>query len=204
VFFFVVSSASTTRPTSHMKARYSVPSQDLFFANQELRVVLESHGQQVLERVGRLPVSRLKGESAEQIAEAFAPETLVEPLELHEAERRVTVHDVPSRGAVAVYQIPFTGDRNLWRCRPRTFTLNPPQGRIEDRTLVFEYDATGRDAATIKQMAEVTLRDIRQYLEWINQEVDQFNATIQHEIRQAVATRKSKLLHDEELQSQLQ
>jgi len=199
-----VESIGFTLLVSHVKARYLVQAQDLLFANQELRAVLEAHRQQVLERVGHLTGARLKGESADQIVEAFAPDTLVEPLELQEAERQVITRDAPPRGTVAVYRIPFKGDRNLWRCRPRTFTYNPPRGGIEDRTLVLEYNATERDAVSIKQAAEGTLRDIRQYLEWINQEVDQFNVTIRLEIGQAVETRKSKVLRDEELQSQLQ
>jgi hypothetical protein len=91
------------------------------------------------------------------------------------------------------YYVPFTGDKELLKCRPNSFSLNPPHARIAEHELIFEYDLANGDVASTKSSFEQELRNVRQWIQWNTAQVEEFNSGVQAVIRQGLSTRLQRL-----------
>ena len=71
------------------------------------------------------------------------------------------------KGTQVTVRIPFTGNRELYYCRPSTFNYNPPSGRVGDAHLELSFEQLEADVEQLKAEYERVLHSVNQYCGWI-------------------------------------
>ena len=99
-------------------------------------------------------------------------------------------------GTRITFFVPFSGDPELFKCRPSTFNLNPPQGVVRGNELVFVYDRTTQEVPNIGSEFDRELQSVQQHISRIADQVEQFNSTIRPKVSQQIGARREKLLQD--------
>ncbi|MFQ5714940.1 MAG: hypothetical protein ACE5GU_12990 [Candidatus Scalinduaceae bacterium] len=106
-------------------------------------------------------------------------------------------------GLQITVSIPFTGDTNLWKCKPSTYTLNPPRAQVQTDyrdtnrghlNLVFRKPSdTVGDGQAIRNELCTAIRDIQTWLGYIRKDVEAHNKQLESTIRQAISARRDRL-----------
>ena len=189
----------------------------LFYAN-DLNGTLESQQKRIVDEISSLDEERILGTPHEDIIDYFVKKFYVEPIQLEESKIQVGYGDaqidVRNRFEFAVFDygrpayvqgtritfyIPFSGDYQLFHCRPSTFSLNPPRGAADKTEVVFTYDLTSVDREQVQSEFNGHLASVKKYIGWIRQDVENFNSNIRAIASERLASRREKLLRDREL-----
>jgi hypothetical protein len=91
------------------------------------------------------------------------------------------------------YYPPFKGDKELFKCKPNTFTFNPPNARVSSREVIFEYNRADRNIVATKQLFERDLSNVRQWVAWGKQQIDGFNSSLVGKIQHKLSVRQQHL-----------
>ena len=188
---------------------------DLLFYRADLQGVLAGQERALSKEIGSLSEDRVLNTSPDDLCDYFVEKHKVEPIVIDESGIEVDYGDaqidVSQRFEYAVFDrsrpthvtgtritffVPFSGDPELFKCRPSTFNLNPPRAEVRGHELVFIYDRMAQDVPNIGNEFEREKQNVKQYLSWIAQEVEQFNSTIRANASQKIAARREKLLQD--------
>lgn len=100
------------------------------------------------------------------------------------------------KGVRVTIAVPFEGDGELFQYQPSTFTLNPPRGEIAGQEVHLLYEMVEHDAEKLKRMYQEELNKIKEYLKWVEHNVNSFNSELEWFGRQFISQRKKKLLDD--------
>lgn len=103
------------------------------------------------------------------------------------------------KGTRVTFFIPFSGDSELFRYQPSSFTDVHPKGTIKGNELCISFDGIDQDHEKVKQDFNRKLNDIKKWLCWIANDVAQFNESLPKEIETKVKIRGGKLLKDSAL-----
>ena len=133
--------------------------------------------------IGLLSEDRVLNTSPEQLCDYFVEKYSVAPLVIDESGIQVDYGDaqvdVSYRFEYAVFDrssptyvtgtritffVPFSGDAELFKCRPSTFSLNPPRGVVRGNELVFVYEQTPHDVPNIRSEFDRELQSVQQNL----------------------------------------
>jgi hypothetical protein len=174
--------------------------------------MLEELLRSVSDRVIKLDKRRFGAESDEMLAADIASELVVAPLELVEDDISVSSRDVKvdvsqdfrravfdrSRpayvdGIEVTYHVPFRGEKKLLQCLPSRFTFNPPQAVIAPGELRFPVQQPDRDVASTKRSFEEELARVKEWLPWVNSQVEAYNSSVEAAARNRVAQRRREL-----------
>jgi hypothetical protein len=185
---------------------------DLLFSEYDLRSVLESQLAKVGDAVINLPRSRFAAESDEFLAATVASGLVVSPIQIHEDEIEVETADtkvdvsgdfdrggwdrsVPTYvdGIEVTYHLPFRGESELLKCRPSSYTFNPPRAVIGSGELTFPYHRADRNISSTKASLTQDLQELKRWIPWVNDQVAAFNTSLETQVRQRIATRRSEL-----------
>ena len=188
---------------------------DSLFRDADLRDVLARQEQVMANEIGSLSEERVLNTSPEQLCDYFVEKYRIEPPVIQrsgiQADYGDAKIDVSRRFEYAVFDrnvpayvtgtrisffVPFSGDPELFRCRPSTFSLNPPRGAVRGNELVFVYDRTTQDVANVGTELERELQSVQQHLDRIADQVEQFNSTVLSNASQGIGARREKLLQD--------
>jgi hypothetical protein len=168
------------------------------------------------------PDSLLNTPTADVVAELI-DRFGVEPLRLHidQMEQLPTKDDqvdvsqdflrnIPDRtrpyfipGASVSMAVPFDGDPKLFTLRASSFTFNPPTGQVRNGELIVTFTGVNPSAEQVKAFFDHELGQIRQHVEFVNNDVNRFASPFLHELHDAVEARKAKLLADRGLEGAL-
>jgi hypothetical protein len=99
-------------------------------------------------------------------------------------------------GTRIIYFMPYEGDQNLLYARPSHSSSSVPHANVTPTELQFIYDSPDHDAESVKSTFERQLGDLKQYLEWSEQEIAHFNSQLTQHVQQLVEARRQKLLND--------
>jgi hypothetical protein len=194
---------------------------DLLFYGNDLSAVLRANLENAKNDVDQIPERQFIHSSDSDIVEHVYSKREVLPLELHEDQKEMdsqeTQVDVRHDFNRAIFDksrpcmiagiritviVPFSGDANLWRCQPSTFTLNPPRGHVRasrdnngghlEIVLERPSDSLG-DGGEIKREIENTLRSVQNYLGNMKRDVDAHNKQLRAHIQQCAANRRARL-----------
>ena len=185
------------------------------FRNADLRDVLAGQEQKMADEIGSLSEERVLNTSPDELCVYFVEKYRVEPLVIDESGIQFDYGDaqidVSRRIEYAVFDrsgpthvtgtritffVPFSGDPELFKCRPSTFSLNLLQGVVRGNELVFVYERTTQEAPNIRSEFDQELQSVQQYLSRISDQVEQFNSTIRPKASQKIGARREKLLQD--------
>jgi len=186
---------------------------ELLFSDYDLRAVLEAQLNKVNDTVLAVPADRFDAETDDLLAASVASQLVVSPLELLDdqvsvaaADAKVDVRWDPNRavfdrsrpalvdGLEVTYHLPFLGEPKLLKCQPSTYTLNPPRAVLgSSHELTFPYDQANRDVAATKPLFQQDLATLKQWISWVNQQVNEYNASLETRVRSRVQQRRQEL-----------
>jgi hypothetical protein len=186
---------------------------DLLFSSIDLAGTLENAQRKMKEAVEAYDANKLLNTPVDDLVAYFADSATIEPLVLdesgitisqEEAQYDVT-HDYrymhfpgEERRTVPAtrtsFFVPFTGERELFRCRGSTFTYSPPSAEIGEHDVIVSIVDPQPDAGRARQQLDNVLRDIRQHVGWVNNQVSAYNQSLPGVARQAVEARRKRLL----------
>lgn len=109
-----------------------------------------------------------------------------------------------SKGTRVKISIPFEGDGELLQYSPSQFTLSRPRGEIIGQEIHIIYEIVTYDADRFKKMYMQELDEIKQYIEWVREDVKNFNDSLKSLAGQCIRQRKKKILDAYNLVSALE
>lgn len=192
---------------------------DLLFHGQgDLSDAVASQERKLAEAANSIPakhaLARSTGELAAELIESFR----IEPLDLDwdgmtvsTADARIDVSHDPRRfifadegrvliaGTRFTFHVPFTGEADLFKLRPSTFSFNPPRGVVgrQELQLVAEVPADSRD--DLKGSLESEVGKVKEYVGHANADVGRWNARLLELAGQHAERRRQKVIGDREL-----
>jgi hypothetical protein len=197
-------------------------SDDLLFSQYGLRAVIENQERKMLEEIDSIDANRLLNTNPEELSAYFeekykiaVPQLDQQGIQVDQSETQVDVSQDRNRffldrsqpfyvkGTTVTFFVPFQGDKEAFKCRPSTFTLNPPRADIAEGEIAFRYTTTEHKADAIKSAFDRDLAEVRKWLEWITKDVSPFNASVRGKAKQRIETRREKLIKDQGLVSGL-
>lgn len=103
------------------------------------------------------------------------------------------------KGVSVTVVIPFDGESRFFIFQPSAFTYNPPRAEISGQEIHLEYTRTEHDPEQLKRDIKSDTGNIKQYLEWVKRDIEQFNATVEPFVREVLRHRKEKAQKDLDL-----
>ena len=102
-----------------------------------------------------------------------------------------------------VLVVPFVGDKEVFRCRARTFSHNPPRADIRDSQIRLVWQGDNGDVTSVRAYFEASLDKIEGHLAWSRADIGRFNAELPELVTGLVRSRRSELLADRNLEAGL-
>ncbi len=99
--------------------------------------------------------------------------------------------------------VPFDGEPKLFRIQPTSYTLNPPQGEVDNGILRLKLEGTNLNPEEVKVQIDQTLTTIRGYLQTLANDVGKLNRQLRSLAEKAISHRRDKLLADRNLVASL-
>ena len=155
---------------------------DLLFSEYDLRARLENQLNQVQAKVRAVVPGRFETSSDDLLSATIASELVIAPIELHEDQISVSPRDAKVDvsydhnrvfigpgphyvdGLEVTYHLPFSGDPDLFKCKPNRYNYNPPRVVLRLGELTFPYDSADRDVAGTKKSFDDDLTTIKEWL----------------------------------------
>ena len=188
------------------------------FHTSDLRRTIENQGQKLAQEINSLKESEILNTSQEDMVKYLTEKWKIDPLAINESEIQMDYGDAqidvsgdPRRvifessgpfyitGTQVKFYVPFTGDSELFKCQPSTYSLNPPRATVRKNELVFTYETTNEQTAEIKANFERELNQTQIHAERVNADVMKFNEALSGNANQRLQSRREKLLQDRNL-----
>lgn len=195
---------------------------ETLFGKRDLRAVLEEQERSMLSEIDSYPADDILNTSVDDLVEYYVSKFDVEPIVLLEDELftedsettqdaryspdRIVMDPSPPLPVPAVelrLVIPFTGEKNLFRCRAARFSLNPPRGRVSGDRLVLSQVRTDHDARAARREFDNQLGRVREGLAWIRDDLERWRQALPKVARDRINGRRDRLLKDRGLVAEL-
>jgi len=189
-----------------------MPHSDVLFTKYDLRGTLEQHAQKARDAVASLSGSQIEGNVGDSTVTDLEKEYRLTPLQLREdgieieyEETKVDVSHDPMRavldrsrpcyipGQRVRYVVPFQGDPKIWECRPSSFNLNPPRGKIEGSEIVFEFEVPNEKVSGTRQYFDAELANVKQWIQYAAADIESHNQRLGQLLRDALARRREQM-----------
>lgn len=165
------------------------------FTKFDLGAVLEARGLKAKEAVDSMNGEPLLNSNPESLCRELEEQFSISVPALKELGTQVDQQEA-SRGTEIKFFVPFEGDSELFFCKPSSFTLSPPIADVGERELILSYTRLDHDAEAVRAEYYRDVASIREYLEWQQSQVQQFNEGLRVKLRQWVTARRDRLLKD--------
>lgn len=194
----------------------------ILFSNVDLSSVLYGHEQKMFKEIDNFLPNRIRDEDLETLCDYFEGEYKIDVPALDEKsitvdheDAKIDVRRRPSRffydggsglvsGTRFKFFVPYSGEKELFKCRPSSFNFNPPHAQVNPNELVLVYTATGQQESTaIRGQFDRELGQIKQWLTCVGSDVEMFNNSVRSKARTRIEIRKKKLENDQDLASNL-
>jgi hypothetical protein len=90
--------------------------------------------------------------------------------------------------------VPYEGKGKLFYYRPTRFNLNPPTAEVRETELVFNFEYTNLEIKTVPAEFKRKLEDTKDYLNWIEVDVNSFNNDLEGLIKSRIEASKNRIL----------
>lgn len=198
------------------------PQRNYLFAQFDMHLLLEEKRKAVLKEVTSIDGNRLLNTSVDDLCNYFVkkyqfhpPILLEDKIVADQQETQIDVSNDRNRhildrsqpfyvpGAEVTLEVPYEGDATFFRVRPSTSTSMPPVADIRNNTLLLSLSGTDLSPEETKSQFDQELHKIKEYLGWIANDVQPFNDGLGALARQAIDSRREKLLADQKLVASL-
>ncbi len=93
---------------------------------------------------------------------------------------------------------PYFQTDPLPKCKPNQFSFNPPHARVENSELIFEYDRADRAVDATKTAFDSDLRNVSQWVGWVNSQVESFNNQLSSRLQTELANRRQRIIESQQ------
>jgi len=192
------------------------------FADGDLRNWLDQQRRALSERAAAIAPEHALARSVDELSAELADAFQVEPLVVHWdatnislADARVDVSQRQDRiitdrgrpfyvaGTTVSYHVPFAGDANLFKLRPSTFSSVFPVAAVTGSELALSATFPVPVPNNVANEFDREIARIRQYVDWVNGDVAEFNADLEKLATSAVKARRDKVLADQQLMASI-
>jgi hypothetical protein len=185
---------------------------ETLFSKYDLTLVLEEQNRKLRENINSLAedyvLSVSESDLTAHLVDKFSiePITLGEPFIASSGEVDIDVSHDPMRGGYGLgrpiivkgiqvhIKVPFTGDGQLFWCRPSSFTLSPPRAVVTDGYLEFFIKGDRLVGGDVKRSLDTALAEIGGYLRNMRTACEAHNASLERLIHELFEFRKKRLL----------
>ena len=110
---------------------------------------------------------------------------------------------VDESGTRVLVHVPFTGNPELFECRPSTGPHIMPRAVVRDSELAFDYEGL-RDAGDSQRQAfNRDFNHVKQWLAWMARDLEEFNSSIRESAKQRIRARNDKFFRDRRIAESL-
>ena len=193
---------------------------DYLFTTYDLDQGLTNTLRSILEKVETIPENQFRSMEREEIIESIRSELEIVPLVIYEDRKTIEGRETEVEGRMdygrdirdsyepymvkgieVTVSIPFTGDPELWRCKPNSFMSSVPRGRIIAPDLngigyivfIFAESHQSDLDKRIQRRLNEQMQLVQKYQPWVNKEVESFNSKLDPQIMQAILAREQRL-----------
>lgn len=185
---------------------------DTLFVNHDLHTLLQQREAEMNASIEQADAGRIQSSNLAELAAHFAKQYELRTPRLREDEVKVDQREVEvdiSRdpnfaifnrggsnyrpGTEVSFYVPFEGDADLFEAKPSTWSSSFPHASIDGSELVISHQGVQLQTEGVKAFFNQELRLIKEYLGWIEKDVDQFNASLQSKAYQRLEARRERL-----------
>jgi hypothetical protein len=189
----------------------------LFFCG-DMHSVLEAQRQKAKVAVEALTPAHVNAATDDEIVDNIVSRFRIEPLVIYadraEAEHQESETDVSQHFNRAVFdrsrpcmvkanqitvRIPFTGEPDLFKVRPSSFTLNPPRGCVQKSgdhggvVLITMTRPIDEGVDEFNRWMKSEVKSIEDYAATSRSDIERFNADLVQQVRGFVSARRTQL-----------
>ncbi len=188
------------------------------FSSGDLGGSLRAQEQKMEQAAQVIPADHALASSAPDLAAELLGQFRVEPLVLDEEAITVSHQDAQvdvsrdqmrmitdrSRpfhipGTTVTYHVPYSGEADLFKMRPSTWSMSLPMAVVGDGELRISATVPTPVPASLKGHLDGELAKIRQFLGWVNADVDTFNDRLEGLALTSATRRREKVIADHDL-----
>lgn len=189
------------------------------FADFELSDSLRANQEKIKEQVDNIPKDQFLATPYDDLIEYVINQNTIDPIVLYEdrisasepSECKIDVSRDPQRfirdpsrpyyidGHEITVEIPFSGDHNLLRAKPNTWSSIFPTGTVTQgrdglgKIIITFRQPHDADPRQIKSALDSNINTIKQYIGWSKVQVEAFNQSLPDIVKQAIDFRSEKL-----------
>ena len=187
------------------------------FQKYDLSATLANQGKVLTDDIGSLGENEVLKTPEQEMVAYLAEKHGINPLTIDESSIQMDYGEVqidvsrqreypvfpmmgPSQvtGTQLTFYVPFTGDPELFHCRPSRRRMGLPAPSIRNNELVFTYETKDR-APGVNETFKADLEQIQIHAARVNEAVKPFNDALPERARQLLDARRTKLLQDRNL-----
>ena len=194
---------------------------DRLFHTYDLQRTIENHAQGLAKEINSTSENGVLNTSTEDMVKYLTEKWRLDPLAINESGIQMNYGDAQVdvsgdfrrfldssepfyiAGTRFTFYVPFTGDPDLFKCRPSTYSLNPPRATVRSDELVFTYDLpndlTEDRTSKVRDAFQRDLKSIQVHAGRVNADISAFNAALPEDAKKTLNARREKLLQDREL-----
>lgn len=196
---------------------------DLLFYEKDLSALIRGYETKLKEEVEQWDRNRILTSSESDLVTYLVEKYTLDPPRLlrnqihidSEGETKIDIsrwhdYDVRNRnspylipGSYVTVAIPFEGDGDLFEFQASAYNTNPPRGCVSGSNVLISFQDVKLDAQQTRDEINAVVGSIEQYLGWIKNDCNGWNARVESVAEQYIRVRKNRLLEQADMVSAL-
>ena len=195
---------------------------EILFSNASWHDVERKQLQEMRDHVDAMEANRFLNTSVddlvvylEQKFQIEVPSLVTDEIVVDQTEARIDVSQDRQRmifdrsrpfhiiGTKLLIEIPFTGEAEVFKIQPTTYSLSPPRAHVNGNLLIFSIMGSNLEEERVRNEINRTINDIQTHLETLRGNVTGLTRQIPAQARSSIESRRQKLLADRRLVSNL-
>ena len=191
---------------------------EMLFYKYDLQATIENKGRALVTDINSMKETEVLNTSQEEMVKYLIEKHRINPLAIDETGIQMNYGDaqidvrgdfrraifdmdrpVYVTGTRFTFYVPFTGDSDLFRCKPSTSSLSLPTATVRSNELIFTYDMTNDRDSDVGEMFKRDLNTTQVHAKRVNTDVGRFNGALTENAVQRLNARREKLLKDRDL-----
>jgi hypothetical protein len=115
---------------------------------------------------------------------------------LDEAQISRPERETSGSGSRVQIRVPYAGSPDLFECRPRKFTINPPDGVVDEDSLLIYASMSDKGAPEIEAELRKTLSEVERWLGWVAEDVSRFHKELLDSLQTRTKARRRAIEQD--------
>lgn len=188
------------------------------FSDADWFSVEQNQLKKMQEEIAAVNGDRLLNTAVDDLARYFeskfkieVPALVTEEIVVDQRETKIDVRHDPRRwiddrgrpvyvpGTEVEVEIPFTGEAEVFRVRPTSYTMSPPRAEVRPNALVLRISGTDLTADGVQQSINQTINEVQSHLSTLRTNTAGLNQQLFQRAKTSIESRRQKLLADRNL-----